>query len=276
MTTWPGPNRRDGLVSHTVVGQGDPVVLLHGLGGDRHQALGLLPADAPLQRIVPEMPGHGATDLLDHEPVSFPYFAALVADLLDTLAAADRCTTPVTVAGVSMGAGVALALAAQRPDLVERMVLIRPSWLDVSPAPNLAVFETVAGLLGRRGPIAGKDAYQKTATHRELEHHAPAMALSVLGQFTRPNAVAHARVLAEMPHSLPLPDRDSYKRLRVPALVLVAPHDPVHAEQIGSTIASWLPRASLDTVPRKHVDSTEHDLAIKKRLTQYLTKQFEG
>jgi pimeloyl-ACP methyl ester carboxylesterase len=221
------------------------------------------------------MPGHGETDLLDNEPVSFRHFADQVADLLDTLAASGRCTPPMAVAGVSMGAGVALTLAARRPDLVERLVLIRPSWLDKSPAPNLAVFEAVANLLARLGPTAGEEAYKTTAVHRELEHTAPAMAQSLRGQFRRPQARERARVLAEMPHSLPLPDRNSYARLNVPALVLVAPRDPVHAVSIGTTLADWLPRASLAPLPRKLPDSTRHDLAIQQALIRYLTKQLE-
>ncbi|WP_158697996.1 alpha/beta fold hydrolase [Streptomyces prunicolor] len=263
-------------MAHTIVGQGDPVVLLHGLGGDRRQSLGLLPPQGPIQRIVPEMPGHGTRDLLDDEPVSFAHFADLVAQLLDSLVGFGRCTEPVAVAGVSMGAGIAVALTARRPDLVKRLVLIRPSWLDVSPAPNLAVFEVVADLLARLGPVDGRAAYLRTAVHRDLERQAPAMARSALGQFGRPHAVERARVLAEMPYSLPLPDRGGYERLRVPVLVLVAPQDPVHDESIGATLAQWIPRANLERLPRKLVDSADHDRAIRDRAIRYITKEFEG
>lgn len=187
-------------ISFARVGAGPPVLLLHGLGGDHRQAMDLLPGDLGRTRLAPDLPGHGDTDLQPGEPVSFAAFAAHVAARLDAQGLAA-----VPVAGVSMGAGVATALAASRPDLVSRLILIRPAWLDVAPPPNLAAFPHVAHLLTTLGPDAGAEAFRATAVFGELSAAAPAVAQSLLGQFTRPLAVARARVLAEMPANLPLP-----------------------------------------------------------------------
>lgn len=186
-------------ISYARVGAGPPVLLLHGLGGDHRQALDLLPADLHRTRLAPDLPGHGDADLLPGEPVSFAAFAGHVAALLDA-----QGLTAVPVAGVSMGAGIATALAASRPDLISRLILIRPAWLDVAPPPNLAAFPEVAYLLATLGPDAGAEAFRATAVFRELSAAAPAMALSLLGQFSRPQAATRARVLAEMPADLPL------------------------------------------------------------------------
>lgn len=46
---------RQPVIRYIVEGDGPPVLLLHGLGGDHHQSLGLLPADldpAPHQRAM--------------------------------------------------------------------------------------------------------------------------------------------------------------------------------------------------------------------------------
>lgn len=252
---------------------GPPVLLLHGLGGDRAQSLTLLAPEAHYTRIAPELPGHGETDLADDEPVTFAHFAALVADQLDELIDRGRIPEgPVPVAGVSMGAGIALALASARPDLVERLVLIRPAWLDTSPAPNLAAFGVIAGLLTEPDISLGEKTFASSALFRAIEGEAPAMARSLLGQFRRPHARERARVLAELPLSLPLPGLAAYRAISAAALVLVAPEDPVHPSALGAELARRLPDARLGTLPRKQPDATEHQSALQRAVGAYLAE----
>ena len=89
------------------------------------------------------------------------------------------------------------------------------------------------------------------------------MASSLLGQFTRADAANRSRVLLDMPNSLPLPTRDAYGELRVETLVVAAPDDPVHADQIARILRAWIPNARLATVPRKMTDPTVHNLAVR-------------
>ena len=256
----------DRILSHTVTGEGPPVLLLHGLGGDHEQSLALLAPEERCTRIAPDLPGHGETDLADDEPATFDHFAARVADLLDEL----MPHTAMPIIGVSMGAGVALALTAARPDLVTRLVLIRPAWLTTNPVRNLAAFEVVAELLRAAGPTAGAEAFAGNDILQDIEREAPAMAQSLLGQFRRPHAQERARVLARLPHSLPLPDRAAYEKTTVNSLVLVAPEDPVHPLALGVAMAEWLPNARLELLPRKLADATEHQLALQRAVAAHL------
>jgi pimeloyl-ACP methyl ester carboxylesterase len=94
-------------ISVTLDGRGSPVLLLHGLGGDQTQSLGLLPDDLHVTRIAPELPGHGQTDLLDTEPVGFAPFTSLVAASIDRLQDTGRIPgNAMPVVGISMGAGI--------------------------------------------------------------------------------------------------------------------------------------------------------------------------
>ncbi|MET1073346.1 MAG: alpha/beta hydrolase [Umezawaea sp.] len=256
------------------VGTGPPVLLLHGLGGDRRQALGLLPHSVDGTRIAPDLPGHGDTDLVAGESVTFTAFAALTADLLDTVRSQGE--QRVAVVGVSMGAGIAVALAAVRPDLVERLVLVRPAWLDERPAPNLAPFRQIARLLRTLGADTGREAFLRTPEFRAIEAAAPAMATSLLGQFSRPHAVERSEVLDRMPDDLPLPDRDAYAGLEVETVVVAAPDDPVHPESVARTLSGWIPRARLVTVPRKMPDPTEHQLAVQREVVAALSRARTG
>ena len=256
-----------------VQGEGRPVLVLHGLGGDSKQSLGLLPGGSPVTLIAPELPGHGDTDLLPDEPASFEAFAALCASVLDGMRVAKRISSePVPVVGVSMGAGVALALVAARPDLVTGLTLIRPAWLDRSPPPNLAPFPIIAELLRELGPEAGGAAFRDTAIYRSIEREAPAMAQSLLGQFSRPHARERSRVLEDMTLSLPLPDQHAYTLLTVPTLVVGAPEDPVHPYVLAQTLSEWIPGSRFVSVPRKLLDPSEHNHAVGRVVSDELAR----
>jgi pimeloyl-ACP methyl ester carboxylesterase len=283
------------------------VLLLHGLGGDRRQALGLLAPDFPAIRIAPDLPGHGDHDLKSDQPLTFAAFAAETAALLTsptgeaahTLVspatgsltspaaalrgslsaeaaallvspgqpAVDRIPGPAEVVGVSMGAGVALALAAARPDLVRKLVLIRPSWLDQAPPPHLEPFRIIARILTAGG---GPDDFRATAVYQRIAADAPAMAQSLLGQFDRPHAVERARVLDEIPLSLPLPSKADYQALDLDVTIIAAPGDPVHPEALARTMQTWIPGARFVLVPRKMPDPTEHQAAVQQAVATAL------
>lgn len=90
--------------------------------------------------LVPDLPGHGQS--VDHAYQSHQHTVDALISLLES-----EATTPVTVIGFSLGAQLAVLLASQRPDLVERIVVIsaqaKPSrW----PAATLALLSAAAPL----------------------------------------------------------------------------------------------------------------------------------
>lgn len=98
-------------LAHDRLGSGPPLVLLHGLGGERHvwePVLERLAAEREL--VVPDLPGFGASPALRtgngaHTPAAL---AAAVAGLLDALGLERPA-----VAGNSLGGWVGLELAVQ-------------------------------------------------------------------------------------------------------------------------------------------------------------------
>lgn len=264
------------LLSYVLTGDGPPVMLLHGLGGNHHQALGLLPDDLAVTRLAPDLPGHGDTDLLDDEPVNFAVFAGHIGALLESLGQQHRRQLgPLPIIGVSMGAGIAVALAAARPELVESLVLIRPAWLDVAPAVNLAPFSIIASFLERFGPVAGAESFRQTLEYQIIETQAPAMAASLLGQFTRPDAVSRTRVLTAMTNSTPLPTQAAYRHLDVDTLIIAAPDDPVHPDHIARTLHEWITGSELRFVPRKDLSPDNHIEGVQHLTAQLLSDRFQ-
>jgi pimeloyl-ACP methyl ester carboxylesterase len=97
-----------------VAGEGDPLVLVHGLGGAAANWLALAPLLLPGRRVlVPELPGHGGSAPLPAAP-SLNAFADRIAALMDG---------PAAVVGHSLGGAISLRLAIRRPDLVSALVL---------------------------------------------------------------------------------------------------------------------------------------------------------
>ena len=99
---------------YLVAGEGEPLVLVHGLGGAAANWLALAPLlRAGRQVLVPELPGHGGSAPLPAAP-SLNAYADRIALLMER---------PAAVVGHSLGGAITLRLAIRRPELVSKLVL---------------------------------------------------------------------------------------------------------------------------------------------------------
>jgi len=122
---------------YLVAGSGDPVMLVHGLGGAAANWLALAPLLLPGRRlIVPELPGHGGSEPLPAAP-SLNAYGDRLALLLDE---------PTPVVGHSLGGAIALRLAIRHPELVRALVLAGSA--GISSGSRRARYSlTITGLL---------------------------------------------------------------------------------------------------------------------------------
>lgn len=114
-------------------GLGAPLVLLHG-AGDQAGAWGRVAPQlaGDFRLIVPDLPGHGGSD-----PAEGPIQVARIRSAVLALVEA-RCDEPAILAGNSLGAWMAILVARDRPELVERVVALNGGPLQVvQPAVNL-------------------------------------------------------------------------------------------------------------------------------------------
>jgi pimeloyl-ACP methyl ester carboxylesterase len=105
-------------------GKGPPLLLVHGYLSSHLAWDDVLP---PLARdfrvIVPDLPGFGESE--KPPPARYPYtFDAFSESLVDLVAALDLGR--VSLCGHSMGGGIALTLAANHPDVVDKLILVGP------------------------------------------------------------------------------------------------------------------------------------------------------
>jgi 3-oxoadipate enol-lactonase len=100
-------------------GGGEPVLLIHGLGGSGADwALQVAALERRFRVIVPDLPGCGFSSPPGGR-YSIESFACALWSLLDQLE-----VPRINIVGYSMGGAVALEMALQRPNLVPRLALI--------------------------------------------------------------------------------------------------------------------------------------------------------
>jgi pimeloyl-ACP methyl ester carboxylesterase len=112
-----------------VTGSGESLVLIHGLATTRSIWRHVAPRLAATREVVTlDVPGFGAA-----RPVGRGFdLEAVAADVADGLRA-STVREPYDLVGHSMGAAVALTLAAREPDAVRSLVLVSPAGLRPIP-----------------------------------------------------------------------------------------------------------------------------------------------
>jgi pimeloyl-ACP methyl ester carboxylesterase len=228
-----------------VAGEGQPVVLCHGITATRRYVLHGSRAleRAGFEVIVYDARGHGESD---PAPPGQGYgYPELVGDL-EAVVAATVGSGRFLLGGHSMGAHTALAYALRHPEHLAGLVAIGPVYAGEIDAVTLAYWDGLAAALesgGVEGFLEYLDGNQRTA---------PAWRESVL-RFTRERMLRHrdlgavADSLRQVSRSRPFERLDDLEGVEVPALVVASNDeaDPGHPRAIAEAYAKHLPRARL-------------------------------
>lgn len=154
-------------VAYLDQGQGEVVLLLHGMAGSSNTWRSVI---GPLSRryrvVAPDLLGHGQS-AKPRSDYSLGAFAVFLRDLLDELG-----VTSATIVGHSLGGGVAMQFIYQHPDYCQRLILISSGGLGhevgltlrllsapgaelilpiIAPSPVLAGGERVRSWLAKAG-----------------------------------------------------------------------------------------------------------------------------
>lgn len=226
-------------------GAGTPVVLLHGLTATRRYVLqgSRLLARGGYRVIAYDARGHGESPPAP-DPTAYEY-SDLVADLRRTLDELGL-ERPV-LAGSSMGAATALALALEEPERVSALVQITPAY-DGAPRTDPADLEEWEALAGAMDE-ADLDAFVELSGVNRLPAQFRDVARRAVRQrlerHEHPQAVADA--LRVVPQSAAFHGLDGLGDLDVPVLVVGSRDetDPGHPLSVAEEYARRLPRARL-------------------------------
>jgi 3-oxoadipate enol-lactonase len=214
-------------LSGEILGEGPPVVLLHGLSATRRNVVqgsrGLVKRGYRL--ISYDARGHGAS-----QPAPSYEYADLVGDLeavLDELEL-DR----VALVGSSMGAATAMAFTLEHPDRVPALVQITPaytgyartgdadgeSWEKLATALDDGIEEFIRVAQPGDLPERWREVARE-ATRQRMERHA--------------DLTAVAQALREIPSSIAWKGLDALSELEVPVLVIGSQDDSDWLHPLG-------------------------------------------
>jgi pimeloyl-ACP methyl ester carboxylesterase len=228
------------------VGEGPPIVLLHGLTATRRYVLhGSVTLARRGYRLTSyDARGHGESD---PAPESQGYgYPELRSDLAAVLA--DRCpdVRPV-LCGHSMGTHTAIGYALEHADEIGALVLAGPAALGLPTADEvLAGWDRLADGLESGGVEGFMEAYEADLTaDPSWRETALRITRERMKLHRHPEAVAHA--LREVPRSLAFDGIEELETLNVPALVVASydEADPGHPYAIAEAWAERVPAARL-------------------------------
>lgn len=263
----------DGIrFAFAATGEGRPVVLLHGLGGDRGGGLALLGELDGWRGLALDQRGHGETEPVGPDDgYTFDVLAADVCALLDWLGV-STCV----VAGVSMGAGVALRLALRSPERVSGLVLVRPAWVEQPLTENLRPYVEIAALLRTKPLTEARAALESSPAMTRMAAVSSHAAETLRGQLSAPRAAERAVRLDRMPRSVPYEDALQLRDVVAPTLVIGCEMDPLHPIEFAREWVRGIPRSSLEVVSTSARDTDRHRDEVRLATQRFLRELESG
>jgi pimeloyl-ACP methyl ester carboxylesterase len=162
----------DSPINFIDLGEGPPVLFIHGLGGSWPNWLEQLPVFAREHRVIAvDLPGFGHSPM-PRETISISGYARTVDALLDELG-----VDAAAVVGNSMGGFVAAELAIGFPRRVERLVLV--SAAGISTYDNKAATRALPGLRRAEHIVAAYAGW--VAAHSDAVARRPGLRNATLG-----------------------------------------------------------------------------------------------
>jgi 3-oxoadipate enol-lactonase len=245
-------------LAHRIDGPDDAPVLVLGnsLGTTMEMWERQVPALMARYRVVRfDTPGHGGSPV----PANEPTIADLGRGLLGLL---DHLDVDIaSLAGVSLGGMVAMWVAAEAPERVERLVLCCTSARLGPPA----MWEERIATVERAGMAPLVDAtlerwFTPTAPRSLLERYA-----AMLRSIPPAGYAACCAAIRDMDQ------RDRLPRIQAPALVIAGADDPATPPQHADVIAAGIPDARRATVAgARHLANVERADAVTALMLEHL------
>jgi len=77
-------------------------------------------------------------------------------------------------------------------------------------------------------------------------------------------------------HDTPNADRQQWKSIRVPTLILVNRQDPVHPFEYGQSLAREIPGAEVKEITSKSISVERHGVDVQRSIAEFLQKNFSN
>lgn len=261
-------------IAYLDVGQGQPVILIHGFGGSmwqwEHQQT---PLSAQVRLITPDLIGSGLSDKPDIEYLPeqmLEYFVGFM-DALQTRQA--------MLVGNSMGAGLAIGMALAHPDRVSQLILIDGLPANVrdkltSPSIKRALNTSAPSWIVSFGNwLFG--GFMIESILREIVHDPALLTPAVIERSNRnrqrPGLIAPTMSARD---NLPLWEAGFAKRIgeiTQPTLILWGEEDRVFPIGVGEELQRTIKGSSLVRIPQAgHIPQWERPDPVNQAMIEFL------
>lgn len=254
----PGTRRRSirwsgGETQVLELGEGSPLLLVHGGLGAATNWLPIFPALARVHRVLaPDRPGHGLASPMDYSGVDvLDHATTFLRDVMEALEI-DRAP----IVANSMGGRWAIELALREPERVERLILVgapagtrRSAPVDMAMISWLLVGRIVRWFLGRSTPASVRRFYRRTITRHperldDLVCEEGAMGwrrnvrshLSLIDAFLTPAGMRPALMIDEQ--------WAGWRRLEVPVTFIWGEQDVFESPDFAERVAPLVPASA--------------------------------
>ncbi len=259
MTWTTRPRSEIGGLAAIQTGAGPNVLLLHGVGL-RAEAWGAqLDALASMARLTaPDMPGHGESPMGNTRAELSGYTEA-------TLRVLEQLGRPTVVVGHSMGAMIALDLAARAPQQVAGVVALN------------AIFERSAeatqAVKTRAAALDGQTPTDPTGTlKRWFGHTDPPECAACRTWLTANDPAAYKQAYTVFANS-PIPRRDDLKTLTCPALFITGDLEPNSTPAMSRAMAELAPNGRAQIIKgAAHMMPMTHAAEVNAALSSFLNE----
>jgi len=222
-------------------GAGDPLLMIHGLGGTSNSWTPVLPALARFRTIRPDLPGSGRSHRVEGA-LSIDRF---VRALMRVCGAAG--VERVHVVAHSMGTIIALHLAVLEPRLVRSLALFGP--LTAPPDSNRGPIRA-RGVKARSEGDPGlqeiADAVVQAATSSETRSRRPVAVAAVRESLMRQNPEGYARSCEALSDAQPA----DVAKISCPTLLVTGDEDAISPPQAVRGIGEKIPGAQVEVLSR--------------------------
>ncbi|QZI72825.1 alpha/beta hydrolase [Pseudomonas protegens] len=249
--------------SYLATGQGQPVVLIHGVGLNKEMWGGQIVGLATRYRVIAyDMLGHGASPR-PAAGTGLIGYAEQLRELLDHLQVAQA-----TVVGFSMGGLVARAFALHCPQYLAGLVVLN-SVFNRSPEQRAGVIARTSQA-AEHGPDANAEAALSRWFSREYQAANPAQ-IAAIRQTLAGNDPQGYLTTYELFATQDMYRAEDLGQIQVPTLIATGELDPGSTPEMAAQLAQRIPGAEVAVLAeQRHMMPVESPRLVNQLLLQFL------
>lgn len=169
---------------------------------------------------------------------------------------------------------MSLHLALRYPDSVKKLILSRPAWKD-KPQETLIreAYAKVHEVLQDTDPLTAQNRYENSEVYKSINSLSTYAGESLLGQFKYPYVKETSMKFVKLPMDCPNHDREAWKNLKLPTLILASQLDPIHPYTYGRLLSEYIPNAKFIEITSKTISNKQHNQDSYEAIENFLNER---